>query len=160
MSDVQSTEPMSPVALREIADCSPARCHDALEWAADEIERLQAIDREFHNIDDVVEITTLKREVASWKAVAHDHSERLLDRWRPISTAPTDGTKVLLWFPDLAYPVVGPNEAYGYKTGGWKPTHWMPAPSAPRCTDCAHVGCTIQGPHEHGSNGPQQGTRG
>lgn len=77
MSDVQSTEPMSPVALREIADCSPARCHDALEWAADEIERLQAIDREFHNIDDVVEITTLKREVASWKAVAHDHSERL-----------------------------------------------------------------------------------
>lgn len=36
----QSAEPMSPAALREIADCSPERCHDALEWAADEIERL------------------------------------------------------------------------------------------------------------------------
>lgn len=38
--------------------------------AADEIERLNFIQRDFHNVDDLAEI-------ASWKAVAHDHSERL-----------------------------------------------------------------------------------
>jgi hypothetical protein len=42
-----STEELSPIKLREIADCSPQRCHDALEWAADEIERLERENQEF-----------------------------------------------------------------------------------------------------------------
>lgn len=36
-----ASKTMSPEELREIADCSPERCHDALMWAAGEIERLK-----------------------------------------------------------------------------------------------------------------------
>jgi hypothetical protein len=50
--------------------------------------------------------------------------------WQPIETAPA-GVRSILWFRELGYPVVGWPEAYGYKTGGWKPTHWMPAPAGP-----------------------------
>jgi hypothetical protein len=60
--------------------------------------------------------------------------------WRTIETAPP-GERVLLWFPELGYSVTGMPEAYGYKTGGWKATHWLPLPPPPS-TACKH---------EHGS---------
>lgn len=73
----KTAEPMSPATLREIADYSPPRCHDALEWAADEIERLQAIDREFHNIDDIVEIRRLSAEVKRLQGFMPEHDTRM-----------------------------------------------------------------------------------
>lgn len=51
--------------------------------------------------------------------------------WEPIDTCPPAPTRVLLWFPALGYPVTGFPEAYAYKTGGWKATHWMPLPAPP-----------------------------
>jgi Lar family restriction alleviation protein len=68
--------------------------------------------------------------------------------WQPISTAPRDGTEVLLWFsgPETATP-------HGRKIGRWSgrvhgfpwncgassfpadaPTHWQPLPPAPEPT--------------------------
>lgn len=51
--------------------------------------------------------------------------------WHTFETPPKPGERVMLWFPELGYPVTGWPEAYGYKAGGWKPTHWMPLPAAP-----------------------------
>ena len=52
--------------------------------------------------------------------------------WRPIETAPTDGTRIMLLLP----------ETYNYRivTGQWvdaprgtsDPTHWMPLPKVPQ----------------------------
>jgi hypothetical protein len=50
--------------------------------------------------------------------------------WRPIETCPP-GERVLLWHPELGYAVTGWPEAYGYKTGGWNATFWMPPPPPP-----------------------------
>lgn len=50
--------------------------------------------------------------------------------WQPIETCPAN-TRVMLWHPDLGYAVTGWPEAYGYKTGGWKATYWMPLPAPP-----------------------------
>lgn len=55
--------------------------------------------------------------------------------WRPIGTAPVDGTEVLVWdkagYADVAY--------WNVLTLSWsngdhtlKPTHWMPLPEAPK----------------------------
>jgi hypothetical protein len=63
-------------------------------------------------------------------------------RWRPIATAPTDGTNVLLWWPFWCKnrPTIG---WFGYKGiqqwiapealegDGDGPTHWMPLPAPP-----------------------------
>jgi hypothetical protein len=54
--------------------------------------------------------------------------------WQPIETCPPAPTRVLLWFPALGYPVTGTPEAYAYKTGSWKATHWMPLPAPPQPT--------------------------
>jgi hypothetical protein len=64
---------------------------------------------------------------------AADEIERLRTEreWRPIDTAPP-GEKVLLWFNELGYPVVGDHSIYAYKMGGWIATHWMPLPSVPQ----------------------------
>lgn len=50
--------------------------------------------------------------------------------WQTIESAPP-GERVLLWFPDLGYAVTGTPEAYGYKFGSWKATHWLPLPAPP-----------------------------
>lgn len=70
--------------------------------------------------------------------------------WRPIETAPKDGTHILLW-PGLRRPAAavvgawldtrgGPcwyDLAVGHHNGYWQPTHWqpMPLPPAPAATD-------------------------
>lgn len=59
--------------------------------------------------------------------------------WRPIDTCPAN-TRVLLWYPQLGYPVTGMPEAYGYATGGWKATFWMPLPASPANSTSAHKG--------------------
>jgi hypothetical protein len=43
ITELVPSNTMSAVELRDIADCSPERCHDALMWAADEIERLRKL---------------------------------------------------------------------------------------------------------------------
>jgi hypothetical protein len=55
--------------------------------------------------------------------------------WRPIGTAPVDGTEVLVWdkagFADVAYwNVLSLSWSNGDHT--LKPTHWMPLPEAPK----------------------------
>jgi hypothetical protein len=61
--------------------------------------------------------------------------------WQDISSAPTDGTAVLLWFVDHGA-MVGSycdydnvNNAGGWAIGfdnyGLPPTHWMPLPEDP-----------------------------
>lgn len=88
------------------------------------------------------------------------------EKWQSIATKPP-GERVLLWFPELGYPVTGDDEAYSYKSGGWKASHWMPAPLAPAldvpadrrvsCSVCIRAGGCPEGACEYEL---QQGTRG
>ena len=62
-----------------------------------------------------------------------------VNEWQPISTAPKDGTRIMLW---LNGPIRAPKAVFGKWVGfaGWvtegsgsaKPTHWMPLPEAPK----------------------------
>ena len=50
--------------------------------------------------------------------------------WQPIETAPTDGTRVLVWARDHGRGVDHSNEEQGLDWGA-KWTHWRPIPEAP-----------------------------
>jgi hypothetical protein len=58
--------------------------------------------------------------------------------WQPISTAPKDGTRIMLW---LSGPIRSPKAVFGKgHSGFWitegsgpaNPTHWMPLPEPPK----------------------------
>jgi hypothetical protein len=71
--------------------------------------------------------------------------------WRPIETAPKDGSKILAWAPDLApisyYGVAfwaEAQEANPRSVAGWfwsyatRPTHWQPLPPPPEALAQQH----------------------
>lgn len=60
--------------------------------------------------------------------------------WKPIESAPKDGTQILLYAPAWRAPNTGWTfgsddwQACPYHHAGdprWKPTHWMPLPDPP-----------------------------
>jgi hypothetical protein len=60
--------------------------------------------------------------------------------WRPILTAPRDGTAILLWEPGIEEPHIGRWSTPPYAqwwSDSWAPptcdpTHWMPLPAPPQ----------------------------
>jgi hypothetical protein len=68
------------------------------------------------------------------------------EAWRPIETAPKDGTRALLWADEWSAPATG--QWYGkdwrqlYDLGAFKfqPTHWMPLPHAPEISAAIAAG--------------------
>jgi hypothetical protein len=82
------------------------------------------------------------------EALARHREQARADAWRPIETAPKDGTEIVLW-PALRRPIDGVvppttgawytlsgeglwyDLSVGHHNGFWKPTHWMPLPPAP-----------------------------
>lgn len=69
---------------------------------------------------------------------------RVAQGWRPIETAPKDGTQILAWAPDFYpgfYGVAEWAEKQDWRpetVAGWfwnyatRPTHWMPLPTPPQ----------------------------
>ena len=59
-------------------------------------------------------------------------------RWRPIDTAPTDGTPVLVYAPEYGGLPELMSVCQWHADAGWcidelrQPTDWMPMPAAPR----------------------------
>lgn len=58
--------------------------------------------------------------------------------WRPIETAPRDGTKVLVVYPvhgEEQMLLIAHQDELGWDTGYWRfhnaPTHWQPLPAPP-----------------------------
>lgn len=80
--------------------------------------------------------STLKRIP---KAIAALTSALEADRWRPIETAPDDGSRILVFDPRLieAHRVEIRGADGGFwrwnaSTGGTNPTHWCPLPPPPQ----------------------------
>ena len=70
----------------------------------------------------------------------------MTQQWKPIESAPKDGSRVLVWHPDYCAPIT----AQWYGSEGWKmdsdvspfwqqPTYWMPLPAA-TCATCNDQG--------------------
>jgi len=63
----------------------------------------------------------------------------IASQWQNISTAPRDGTVILLWAPAWRWPSTGWTFAddpwqecpYGGGKKEWQPTHWMHLPQPP-----------------------------
>ncbi len=110
-------------------------------------------------MNDIEREAQIRQEAAHWH---YDKSNdemvliRLLDEaraqsgWRPIETAPKDGTKVLVFCPhDSPFQAVanyhrqespewvGWVESYDGEDI-WPPSHWMPLPPAPPITEKEH----------------------
>lgn len=74
-------------------------------------------------------------------AVAALVADRQRDQWQDISTAPKDGTTVLLFAPGWDSPNTGwrftedawQDCPYSHRgDGSYEPTHWQPLPAAPK----------------------------
>lgn len=73
------------------------------------------------------EAQALREQIATLK------QERM---WRPIETAPRDGTEILCWCPGIGERVLCFDAGCWVLAGGdyandYEPTHWMPLPPAP-----------------------------
>lgn len=65
----------------------------------------------------------------------------MTERWQPIDTAPRDGTKILVWHPQVQGIALDRQAGAAvdeWKHGKWwrsypaqQPTHWMPLPGPP-----------------------------
>jgi hypothetical protein len=72
----------------------------------------------------------LRELLADAKAVARAY----LNPWRPIDTAPRDGTRVLLWWDGWDIQLGSWHPLHGWQTGPivhCQPTHWTPLPLPP-----------------------------
>lgn len=62
----------------------------------------------------------------------------LLKQWQTISTAPRDGTFILMYDPDFGHPKTGTGDAKGFYFFGdddryyFAPKYWMPLPTPPK----------------------------
>jgi len=90
------------------------------------------------------EVARLDSELAALRAELAASQERERRQWRPIESAPKDGTAIQLWWPQQYHcPLTGHwadkwNPLIGWKVTGWnhdkyqtEPTHWQPLPSPP-----------------------------
>lgn len=83
--------------------------------------------------------------VTIWDQAAAAIRDLLAEReWRPIESAPRDGTEILCW-PGLRKPETAVTGAWldtrggpcwvelgvGHHNGYWRPTHWLPLPKGP-----------------------------
>lgn len=101
-------------------------------------DRLQALEAEV-NEQRTERLRALKQRDDAQAALQAAEGEvvRLREEraWRPIETAPKDGTRVLLWAPHWATALTG----WTYGQDAWQdarhdahvkpPSHWMPLPS-------------------------------
>ena len=65
-----------------------------------------------------------------------------MSKWQPISTAPKDGTRILIANAKAVATAGWENSIWWSKCGGWSddddltaaepPTHWMPLPDVPK----------------------------
>lgn len=51
--------------------------------------------------------------------------------WKPIETAPKDGTFILTWHPEGGRPEISRYVGTYWTRWSIIPTHWMPLPDAP-----------------------------
>lgn len=126
LADLEKAEAKIDHLRAEIARLGTVCCESAESYN-------RALDRQREQIDALsLDGSRLRAENAALRA------ER---EWRPIETAPKDGTEILLAFDE---PLVGMNrgrvaQASLTKMGDWSvpyfrrdpPTHWMPLPAPP-----------------------------
>ncbi len=92
-----------------------------------------------------IEETAQERDRAIERAEkAEQERDRLAAEreWRPIETAPKDGTPILCWCPNIVTPgarILAYSEhyecwmrAFNYISSSYEPTRWQPLPAAPK----------------------------
>ena len=108
-----------------------------IDWApGEEMDKTCVFDDD--RPEDCLEAMLLPKEYKTkwdcpyWRST-ENNSE--VSQWKPIKTAPKDGSNVLVYDPDVGYPYVCRWE-YGRfvevsEYYSFNPTHWMPLPKPP-----------------------------
>lgn len=113
---------------RAVCDYGTAKYHC---WESDAADHLSEIKRLLREAEDE------RAELLKENARLHD----LAGGWRPIETAPKDGTAVLVsegrfchcveWNEEFDWWAVDDNKLGPFRLRGAAPTHWMPPPPPP-----------------------------